>query len=75
MSEFVRVGDLKPGTKIVYSYGELNFTTLAIEMHTKDAVVGQRVLPMKSNREKVELLRPSGTRLGTVGLDTSVKLR
>lgn len=75
MSEFVRVGDLKPGTKIVYEYGEMNFSTLEIKMHSKDAVVGQRVLPMKSNKEKIELLRPSGTRLGTVGLDTSVRLR
>lgn len=76
MSDFVAVGDLKPGTKVIYSYGSMDLTgNLGIKMTTVKGVVGQRVTPMRSNTERVELVSATGKHLGNLRLNTSVKLR
>lgn len=76
MSDFVAVGDLKPGTKIVYEYGTMDLSgNLGIKFTTIKGVVGQRVMPMRSNTERVELVSGTGKHLGNLRLDTSVKLR
>lgn len=76
MSDFVRIGDLKEGTAVTYEYGDFDFSTLKTTFHSVKGYVGPRHTN-RGGKERVVLMRTktTGARIGTVSLDTAVKVR
>lgn len=77
-NEFATIGDLPEGTPIVYEYGTMSLTDpkAGVKFVTVKGYVGPRHTN-RGGRERVVIMRTktTGARLGSVPLNTSVKVR